>query len=182
MSTIDFSAAFVILNNLEGGYWLDPNAGPTQNGVTQATYDRWRRAHSLPVRPVAASDDLERRDLLNTEFWKFWRCELLPPPWALFVFCQTVNIWARAIEIAQQALAWEGAYRGKIDGSLGPLTIAGMNAKPGAVRTAALLTLGHYATQSPMEDQDGLRNRIKKLLAAIDASEAELSRRASNAI
>ena len=55
----------------EGGYVNHPRdpGGATDRGVTQATYDAWRRSRGLATRPVKGVTAAEAEALFFSEFW-----------------------------------------------------------------------------------------------------------------
>lgn len=85
--------AFVL--SVEGGYFDDgpggDTGGPTNHGVTQATYDLYRRLFSLPSQPVRQITPAEVREVYWTLYWNRARCSVLAPPLALCVFDAAVH-------------------------------------------------------------------------------------------
>ena len=55
----------------EGGYVNHPddNGGPTNKGVTQGTYDAYRRSKRLPTRSVKLLTDTECNEIYKTQYW-----------------------------------------------------------------------------------------------------------------
>lgn len=55
----------------EGGYVNHPKdpGGPTDRGVTQATYDAWRKKRGLALKPVKGISATEAEQLFFDEFW-----------------------------------------------------------------------------------------------------------------
>lgn len=55
----------------EGGYVNHPKdpGGTTDRGVTQATYDAWRRSQGLAIKPVKGITAAEAEALFFSEFW-----------------------------------------------------------------------------------------------------------------
>ena len=166
---MDFNTCLSILEEIEGGWTVD-SGGPTYRGVTQETYDLWRRKKALPVRPVRQMTQEEMRAIYLEDYWEPLRCAALPDGWAVFLFVQAANLpWRDATLIMQGALMYEGVYTGKIDGIIGPETISAARSKPTAVFTAIQACIGHYATNSPSNEQQGLIvGRLGKLKAAIE--------------
>jgi lysozyme family protein len=166
---MDFDTCLGILSTIEGGWTID-SGGPTYRGVTQETYDVWRRRHALPGRPVREMTDAEMRAIYYENYWLPLHCGALPDGWAVFLFVQAVNLpWGDAVLIMQGALMYEGAYTGAIDGAIGPMTIGAARSKPAAVFTAIQACIGHYAINSPPNEQRGLIvGRLGKLKAAIE--------------
>lgn len=96
--------------------------GLTMYGVTQGTYDRWRRARGQPLRSVTQIEDLEVEMIYRRQYWEAAHCDELPSVLALCVFDAAVNHGpARAIRLLQQALHTPD------DGVFGPQTSDALN-------------------------------------------------------
>jgi lysozyme family protein len=114
--TFEPSLSFVLLH--EGGYVNHPDdpGGPTNRGITQAAYDRWRGDRDLSSRSVLY---LERHELEEIYFY-YWisaGCDLLPAWLDMVVFDTAVNMgYYRAKVFLQKALRVEA------DGIIGPQT------------------------------------------------------------
>ena len=76
MSTFELALAEVL--RWEGGYVNDPrdHGGATNRGITQATYDEWRRSKGLPLQPVTEIGEEEVRAIYRERYWvpvaAFW--------------------------------------------------------------------------------------------------------------
>ena len=57
--------------NYEGGYVNNPNdeGGATNRGITQGTYNSWRKANNLPVRAVANLTTAEMQQIYYKNYW-----------------------------------------------------------------------------------------------------------------
>jgi lysozyme family protein len=77
----------------EGGYSNHPNdpGGSTMKGVTQATYNAYRKAKRLKSQDVRKISDLEVRDCYRSRYWTPAGCEALEWPLCLAVFDIAVN-------------------------------------------------------------------------------------------
>lgn len=88
-----FRAALVWLRPIEGGWWSggrsDPN--PTMKGITQKTYNAFRRKKGLPLQSVRLVVDEEHNEIYRTGYWLAAGCHLLPAPLALVHFDAAVN-------------------------------------------------------------------------------------------
>jgi lysozyme family protein len=116
-----FSRALPILLEHEGGYVDHPDdpGGATNQGITQDTYDRWRKEHDMEPRPVEeiAADELEA--IYREEYWLPAHCEEWPWPLSLVVFDAAVNHGpGQAIRLLQRAAGV------RTDGIVGPKTRA----------------------------------------------------------
>lgn len=99
---------------------MDPG-GPTNKGVTQATYDGYRRKHSLPLQSVRCI----LVDEVNEIYFRYWdeaECDKMPYPVALVHFDTAINfgIWG-AGKLLQRTL---GVDR---DGIVGPKTLTAVH-------------------------------------------------------
>lgn len=122
-----FAAALRHVLALEGGWSNDPAdpGGPTNRGITLATYAAWRRrqitSQSRPglvaeLRTIPASTV---ETIYREAYWRAARCHVLPAPVALMQFDTAVNQGPlRAVLILQEALDVT------IDGEIGPRTLA----------------------------------------------------------
>lgn len=104
----------------EGGFVDHPRdpGGATNRGVTQATYDNWRRRHGLPTRSVRQLAESELRAIYREGYWDAIRADELPPGVAYAVFDAAVNSGPA------RAARWLQAQIGaRVDGVVGPETI-----------------------------------------------------------
>lgn len=109
----------------EGGYSNHPadKGGETNKGITKATYDAYRKAKELEPRSVKLLAYVELKDIYEKLYWKEAYCPVLPPPLDLAVFDFGVNSGPkRAVEFLQ------GILGVKVDGVIGPITLAALKA------------------------------------------------------
>lgn len=66
-----FEKALKFTLQWEGGYVNHPNdsGGPTNKGITQKTYDAYRRGDSLPIQSVQKIEDYEISDIYYSLYW-----------------------------------------------------------------------------------------------------------------
>lgn len=71
MSVQNFLPCFNETESFEGGFVDNPHdpGGATMAGVTQATYNTWRKAMHLPPAAVRESTIEERQDIYRMYFW-----------------------------------------------------------------------------------------------------------------
>ena len=108
----------------EGGYSNDAHdpGGKTMEGIIQREYDRYRRAHGLPLQWVKLISDDEMHDIYFGEYW-VPHCPDLPPGLDLSFFDLCVNGGPlRAVVTLQRALGIRD------DGQWGPQTAASITA------------------------------------------------------
>ena len=92
-------------------------------GVTQATYNTYRRAKGLPSQSVRKITKAEAHDLYDVMYWRAGGCDRLPWPISYLVFDAGVNSGPkRGIQWMQQGVGV------KADGVIGPKTIAAAKA------------------------------------------------------
>lgn len=111
-----FLQALPVTLAFEGGYTVD-TGGPTHQGVTQDTYDAYRRQHEQPLRPVKEMAEDERDHIYYAQYWLPAKCDKLPWPLAMVHFDHAVNAGVhQAIKTLQHAID------AKPDGWWGPET------------------------------------------------------------
>lgn len=122
METVDaFDSAFKRTLGFEGGYTVD-HAGPTNFGVTQDTYDNWRKKQGLPTKPVRAIDTQEAKQLYKQEYFDKPGFSKLPANVAGVLFDYGVNAGT-----PRAAMALQKAVGASPDGVIGPKTLNKVN-------------------------------------------------------
>lgn len=122
-----FQAALPIILRHEGGYTDHPHdpGGATNQGVTQATYDAWRRGRGLPERPVREIAPAEVQRIYLEHYWIPARCGELPAELRLAHFDAAVNCGVQqAAKFLQRALGVTA------DGVVGPITLRAAAERP----------------------------------------------------
>lgn len=122
-----YASSLRVILRAEGGYVNDPNdpGGATNQGITQAVYDAWRRGRGLVPRPVLGIDPGEVRQIYLERYWTPARCDEFPAPVALVHFDCAVNAG-----VEQAALTLQRAVGVTADGVIGPVTLAAARARP----------------------------------------------------
>lgn len=131
LSNFDKALRFVFEE--EGKYSNRPgdHGGATMFGITQETYDRWRRSQGLPLQPVSKMSRQEATEIYRAWYWEPAACELLPEALALCAFDAYINHRPDvAIMLMQRTLGLVA------DGVIGPVT---RKAYSEAVDSAALI-------------------------------------------
>jgi len=116
MPSAAFTASFPFILRWEGGFVDHPSdpGGLTNQGVTQRTYDAWRRRQGLPTRDVKAIEASEVGAIYENDYWLASHCDVLPAAMALAQFDTAVNMGVgRAVRILQTAVGT------KADGAFG---------------------------------------------------------------
>jgi lysozyme family protein len=77
----------------EGGYVDHPNdpGGATNRGITQRTYNNWRRSKGLEERPVRELEKNEEVLIYYENYWAAAGCSELEYPFNIAVFDTAVN-------------------------------------------------------------------------------------------
>ena len=131
----NFNACLSHTLRWEGGYSDHPDdpGGKTYRGVTQATYDAWRRTQGHSPRPVAQMSDEEMRSIYRSQYWDTVRGDDLPRGVDLAMFDYAVNSGpARAARDLQATLSVTR------DGVVGNLTLSAMKGKAASTLAASL--------------------------------------------
>jgi len=100
-----FSDCLAFTLKFEGGDSNDPRdpGGATRNGITQATYDAWRREKGRTPQSVFKMSGLDRDAIYLAQYWNAMACSTVAPGVDLAVFDAGVNSGTR------RALAWKSA-------------------------------------------------------------------------
>jgi lysozyme family protein len=107
----------------------------TSWGVTQDTYDSWRRFHGLPLQDVDLGTPTEFTAIYRERFWDACKCPSLPKPLDEIVFDVAVNSGqGAAIRLLQEALG--GIV---IDGIVGSKTLMAAQASETDVVAARMI-------------------------------------------
>ena len=116
---MSFEEALAFTLGEEGGFVDDPRdrGGATNRGITQATYDAWRKAQGLVPRGVKLLGDDEARRIYQERYWDAGQCDELPVALGIIHFDWCVNHGIRgAIATLQEAVGVAA------DGEWGPGT------------------------------------------------------------
>lgn len=143
-----FQRAFQLLAVHEGGYVNHPHdpGGATNKGVTQRTYDDYRRRFGKPVQDVRLILDGEVAGIYKSQYWNTVQADALPPGIAYCVFDAAVNSGpARAARWLQEEV---GAT---VDGVIGNETL-------GKVRRASAVVLIDAYCDRRLDFMRGLRH------------------------
>lgn len=100
-------------------------AGPVNRGISQDTYDLYRRQKGLSTRPVNQLTDEEVENLYQEMYWKASKADTLALPLAVVHFDTSVNFSVnRSIRFLQEVLGLSNP-----DGIFGPKTAAAVQAQ-----------------------------------------------------
>lgn len=95
-----FKKALTFVLIREGGYVNDPNdpGGATNKGITQKTYDAWRKARGLKTQPVKAITDSEVKEIYYKNYWLAAKCDKMTPKFAVACFDTAVNMGVSTVK------------------------------------------------------------------------------------
>mgnify|MGYP001042652692 CR=1 FL=1 len=127
----NFDTCLPLILAYEGGYVNHPAdpGGATNKGVTQATYNAWRKAQGLAARSVKASTAAEVSTIYRNSYWNAVKADELPAGVDLATFDPAVNSGP------SRGAKWlQGAVGATVDGAIGPKTLLAV-AKADAVAT-----------------------------------------------
>ena len=134
--TPNFQRALTFVLKAEGGYTNHPSdrGGPTNKGILQREYDRYRRHNGLPPADVRDILNTEVEDIYLHDYWLAGRCDRMPWPVSLAHFDACVNTG-----VAQAAKFLQRTVSARDDGVVGPLTLGALTSalereSPGAGR------------------------------------------------
>lgn len=114
----------------EGGFVDHPDdpGGRTNKGITQKTYNAWRKQIGQPSADVKTISEEEAREIYVVNYWNVVRGDDLPPALAVLMMDVAVNSGpGQAVKTLQRALNSGGAKL-RVDGDLGPNTLAAVRA------------------------------------------------------
>ena len=118
----DFELALAFTLGVEGG-WVDhPDdpGGATKWGITQRTYDRWRKTNGQVILPVRRMKRAEMEAIYFSYYWAEACCELMPSTAIRMAhFDAAVNHGPK-----RAAILLQRSVNAKPDGIIGPKTIA----------------------------------------------------------
>jgi lysozyme family protein len=170
-----FNIGYVFDRKAEGGFYDDPNAGPTMDGVTQTTFSKWLASEGLPDADVKSITDAQVQAINQEEFWNAPQLPLvaaIAPAVAVSIYDFGENIgYGRKpgrdnpIQMLQRRV---GARA--VDGILGSQTIDALEAAIKAAGSDIAFSLIYnkdrlawYEIHSPSVDIKGLDNRVVRL-------------------
>ena len=167
----NFPSALAFVLKEEGGYSNTPGdaGGPTDFGVTQVVYTAYRAAHGLPNQSVSNISNSEVSDIYKSEYWDAVHGDQLPAGVDLAAFDSAVNNGpGTSAKLLQQAAGVTA------DGSIGPATLAAVNAAdPHAMANRMLDLRAAYYRQiciaHPLDEEflTGWTNRVAAVRALV---------------
>lgn len=93
----------------EGGYVNNPDdkGGATNRGITQQTYNSYRRSHEQPMRDVKLITIAEVTQIYKNNYWLAAGCEKMSDKFALLVFDTAVNMGISRAKEFLKAAQWK---------------------------------------------------------------------------
>lgn len=136
--------------------------GRTNFGITQATYDDWRRRQKKATRPVDEIGATEVRAIYKADYWDAVRGDDLPWHLAYPSFDAAVNSGpVRARQWLQKGLGVT------VDGDIGPITLGAAEASSRDAAVAVVRARGDFIVDLVRRDPTQmvfLRGWIRRLL------------------
>ena len=126
---IDYDRCFDETELWEGGFSDVPGdpGGATMRGLTQSSYDAYRRSKGFPMQPIHRVTSAEIEDIFKNEYWAPARCDALFVGLDMVQFDEAINSGPpRATMLLQDALGldpdgWFGLETlGKVQGLSAP--------------------------------------------------------------
>lgn len=120
MTAFELALKFSLSDSIEGGYVNDPHdpGGATNKGITQRTYDAYRKHNGWPVQSVAVLTADEAKRIYWSSYWLGARCDKMPEKIGLAVFDWFINSEYPALTELQKCLGVTA------DGVIGPKTLS----------------------------------------------------------
>jgi lysozyme family protein len=158
----NFPTALSFVLDREGGYSenAEDPGGPTNHGITQRTYDKWKLYNGAPRRPVIEISADEIRVIYHDWYWQPIFGDELPDKVDVVTFDAAVNLGVMpAVRILQRS-AWV-----EEDGIMGSETMAAVRSIPPDLICWASLTLRrlHYIEKRRSPFIAGWLNRVAAL-------------------
>jgi lysozyme family protein len=173
-----FKTALQFTLQWEGG--ATPN-GAVNRGITQVTYDTYRKRKGLPMQPVLKITDAEVEELYYNDYWKASKADTMCLPLAIVHFDSAVNFGiGGSVKLLQQALGGLTA-----DGKFGTQTLAAIE-KQNNLETAkrycqARIDFRHERVKKNSSDSRYLKGWLRRdndLLQVISQLDGEASPKA----
>lgn len=152
-----FERALAFVLKSEGGYFNHPHdkGGPTNKGILQRVYDKYRDDKQADRRDVRQITNDEVEDIYYNSYWVPGRCYKFPWPLYAVHFDGCVNTG-----VGQAGKFLQRAVGAKDDGAIGPKTIMAYEDKVKDVGVDAIV-------QSILEQRKG----FYKLLVELDPTQ-----------
>ena len=160
----------------EGGFTID-HAGPTNYGITQSTYDSYRKSKGQRLQDVKTISPVEAKDIARHDFYEKPKINQLPKNISSALFDFGYNAGPKtAIKTLQEAVGT------KADGVIGPNTIKALNDKINQVGEKAVIKNiidqreNHYRSliesnpEKYKKFENGWFNRLKRLRSEFNIS------------
>ena len=89
-----FNKALHFVLNMEGGFVDDPDdrGGATNKGITQGTYDSYRKSKKKALQSVKNITDVEVCDIYYKNYWLKAGCDKMTAVFAVIAFDTAVNM------------------------------------------------------------------------------------------
>lgn len=171
MTAFDTALAFTL--PAEGGYVDNPAdpGGATNCGITQTTYDLWRKQHQLQPQAVKFLTASERISIYHWMYWEPGHCDDLPLHLAVCHFDVCVNSGLKeGMELLQRAVGVTA------DGVYGPATKAAIAAADDRKAATAYVTARRTFYVDLVDEKPNLSQFLPGWLKRCDKLDAYLAK------
>jgi lysozyme family protein len=149
----------------EGGFVDDPidPGGRTNRGITQKTYDAYRKSKQLPDADVKDVTEVEVEEIYQRNYWQAAHCPELPAKLAIAQMDTAVNMGVgAAVRLLQRALGLTP------DGRFGPKTLAAVRQSDPPRLLERYLELRRARYHHLVEKNPSLKKFLKGWLNRLD--------------
>lgn len=104
-----FIKALKFVLQWEGGFVDNPHdhGGATNKGITQNTYNSWRKSKKLCLQSVKYISDQEVQDIYYRNYWLCAKCDKMTAQFAILAFDTAVNMGVSRVTEFMKAAAWK---------------------------------------------------------------------------
>lgn len=104
-----FKIALKFVLKWEGGYVHNPNdlGGPTNKGITQKTYDNWKKSKNEPTQNVQYITNSEVEKIYYQNYWINTSCHNMTPKFAILSFDTAVNMGKSRVKDFLKIAQWK---------------------------------------------------------------------------
>ena len=175
-----FNIAYSFDRKSEGGFYNDPNAGPTNFGILQSTFTTWLAGKGLPSEDVRSITNEQVQEINYETFWIAPHLDMIAafaPATASAVYDAGENEgYGRKPNRDNPAQMLQRRIGVSIDGVIGPGTCSklhsAINSAGGDLSFSAIYNKERLAwihMHSPPSVQQGLINRVNNLDAFLES-------------
>lgn len=104
-----FKIALEFVLKWEGGYVNNPNdlGGATNKGITQYTYDNWKKNRNEQTKNVRYITDKEVEEIYYKNYWRNTDCPKMSPKFAVLAFDTAINMGQARVKQFLKVAQWK---------------------------------------------------------------------------